>query len=557
MTHLSGKSKYGWSAFVLLTSVALFFIYPADVILSGNQHIYFFWGMKNAGLGYLTNDFLAQEADPFPLFSYIVEFTESYLGQWFYYVCFWLACLVYIASLFGILRQLFREKKISTFWLPLATVFLFLHATPIWSFLLRHTFEIDLRWLWDNGFAEQGLLMGYFQPSSMGVLLLWSLERYLKRKLVLACVLAAVAGVFHANYLLVGGVMVTVYLALEARHKNWKPVIISALLALAITVPYVVYIYQNFTTAGMGEEEIAAFTQALDAVRQDNPHLDPKAWLNTQAALKLLLIATAAIILRNTRLYWAYASLIGLTLVLGAVALLSDNLFLINLAPWRLSVVLVPIATATVVYHSMQWLAVRNKAWLFIRLGSLLFLACMTLAYRIFGDFFRWDKLLLVYVVYGVFFVSILLYFRKRPDRQIRLACVAVIGAYMMLGLVTIALEEKDIWYQECGDIIEPNIKEEDKKNSLYLVPPKETYIRLKVGVPVYVDNNLYFSRNLANWKERKDFADWFYGLSYHERLANIDELKRRGITHIVWRGGDRTDIPQLEYVTERVFRIK
>lgn len=556
MLREEGKSKYKWSAFLLLNSIAFFFIYPADIILSGNQYIYFFWGMKNAGVGYLANDPLASEADPFPLFSYIVEFTERYVGQELYYVLFWLVCLVYVVSLFNLAKHLFG-KWTMTFWGLFSTLFLFLHATPIWSFFFRHVFDVDLRWLWDNGVANQGLLMGYFQPSSMGVLLLWSLERYLKGKVIFASLLAAIAGAFHANYILIGGMMIATYLLLEAKKNNWKPAIIPAVLSLVIVTPYIIYIYHNFTTVGMGAEELSAFKEALEAVRIDNPHLDPGAWLNWQTVVKIALLGIAGTLLKETKLYLPYAILLGITILISVIALVSNNLFLINLAPWRLSVVLVPIATTVLVFYTVNWLVEKGRKWLIAMSIIMLVPTVLTITYRIFGDFFRLDKSLFLYVSYALFLLGVLFFFKKQAKLQMRLLSIAVIGALMGLGLFTTILEERAIWDEQCGEIIQPNITDADKKSSLYLIPPQETYIRLRFGVPVYVDNNLYFSRDLADWKARKDFADHFYILPSEEKFAMLSELKERGITHIVWRGEDAEDRPELEYVTDRLYRIK
>lgn len=532
MALAEGKlGKYTWAAFLLLVSIALFFIYPADVILTGNQYIYFFWGMKNAGIGYLANDFLAQEADPFPLFSLIVTFTETYLGRWFYYVLYWLVGLVYVASLFNIARYVFGERKISTFWLPVATLFLALHATPIWSFFMRHAFEVDLRWLWDNGVATQGLLMGYFQSSSMGVLLLWSVERFVKGKLVFACVLAAIAGAFHANYLLLGGVMVGVYLFLSVKEKKWLQIGLSFTLALTLTLPYAWYVYQNFTTVGMSVEELSAFKSALEVVRQDNPHLDPKAWLNAEAGFKMLLIGFAAWVLRKTKLGMSYMALLNAFILLSAAALLSGNVFLINLAPWRLSVVLVPVATCVLVFKAVEWLSGVGYRWVVVMCAMLLLPACMVFAYRFFGGFFRFDKMVFAYLLPLVVFVATLWVFRQKGGVKVVALCLESIVIYAFFGCFMFVLDS----LEKKGYALIHDVYKEREEGSLYLIPPADTYFRLEVGVSVYVDNNLYFSRNLADWKERKDFAEWFYSLSEEDGMKQMELLKERGITHVVY----------------------
>lgn len=560
MALAEGKlGKYTWAAFLLLVSIALFFIYPADVILTGNQYIYFFWGMKNAGIGYLANDFLAQEADPFPLFSLIVTFTETYLGKWLYYVLYWLVGLVYVVSLFNLAKHVFGEKKLTPFWVPFATLFLVLHATPLWSYLLRYAFNIDLRWLWDNGVATQGLLMGYFQPSSMGVLLLLSVERFAKGKTVFAAVLAALAGVFHANYLLLGCILVGVYAILQIKDKKWLQLGLSMALALILAMPYAWYVYQNFTTVGMSADEIVAFETALEAVRQSNPHLDPKAWLNVDTGFKLLLMGLAVWMLRGSQFFKLYLVLFVVTVLLSLIALLSGNVFFINLAPWRLSVVLVPIATVVLVYRVVEWLASMGYRWVLVFCISLFVLGFFILFYRSFGFVFRLDKsglvVALLFFIYGI----VIFLFEDYPRRQVFLVSSSVFVVFGLLGIVTYDSDARELaWERSWLQFFKSDFDKKVSQNDLYMVPPDRTKFRLNMEVPVYVDNNLYFSRNLADWKRRKDFADWFYCLTLDEQLNNLDTLKVKGITCVSLNGfASKAEPELLEEMGFGLYRIK
>ena len=90
--------------FYLLVSVLLVLVYPLDLYFpTGNQCIYFFWGIKNSGFGFLEHDFLATQADPFPLFSWLVQYSYSLFGSNSFFVWYWLLNLVYVVAFFEIM----------------------------------------------------------------------------------------------------------------------------------------------------------------------------------------------------------------------------------------------------------------------------------------------------------------------------------------------------------------------------------------------------------------------------------------------------------------------
>ncbi len=495
-------------------------------VLMGNQYIYFFWGMKNAGVGHLVGDVLASEPDPFPLFSYIIEFTERYLGQGFYYVWFWLICVIYVVGYFGIIKSLFPNRGYKLFWLVVIPFFLFLHATPIWGFLMRYFLNIDLIGLWDDGVAKQGLLRGYFQPSSMGVLLLWSVERFLKKKVVFAVILAALAGAFHANYLLLGGVLVGVYSIMLIRDSKWLQLALSLVFSFVIVLPYTWYVYQNFTTVGMTVEEVEVFRNALAAVKEENPHLDPTSWLNWRAGFKLLLVLVASAMLRKTRLFSLYLSLVGATVFLSVMALVIGNDLFINLAPWRMSIILVPIAVAVIIGSWVD--RAREQVFLVVLLFALL--SVVVLLYRTFGNTEALD-VWRVSVLVGVGLIVLGFVFLRHIFVNIVSLIVCVL-CFFTLGVRTFNLESwgKSFINKSYSELSYEEFMDDD----VFLIPPKLTYFRLDVGVPVFVDNNLYFSRNLADWQKRKQMADWFYSLPDEEKWENLKPFKEMGVTVVV-----------------------
>src|SRR6516165_2538625 len=60
--------------------------YTQPPLYYSNQNQYFLHGLARGGLGFLNEDWLANTADPTPVFSALVAFTYRYLSESLFYV---------------------------------------------------------------------------------------------------------------------------------------------------------------------------------------------------------------------------------------------------------------------------------------------------------------------------------------------------------------------------------------------------------------------------------------------------------------------------------------
>src|SRR5262245_15565179 len=101
------SSRRGWRAALLLLALAAFAAAHTQAPLYYSyQHPYFFHGLAQAGLGNLDQDWLANTADPTPLFSSLVAFTHRYLHDALFHVYFFLLLMLYAYSLLGVFEYL-------------------------------------------------------------------------------------------------------------------------------------------------------------------------------------------------------------------------------------------------------------------------------------------------------------------------------------------------------------------------------------------------------------------------------------------------------------------
>src|SRR5436189_6461634 len=92
------------AALFLLGAAAFGVAYCQAPLYYSNQNQYFLHGLAEAGEGLLRDDWLAQTADPTPLFSGLVALTARYHYPWMFHVYHAILFAVYGAALLGIFR---------------------------------------------------------------------------------------------------------------------------------------------------------------------------------------------------------------------------------------------------------------------------------------------------------------------------------------------------------------------------------------------------------------------------------------------------------------------
>src|SRR5579875_2048453 len=79
--------------------------YTQPSLYYSNQNQYFLHGLARGDLGFLREDWLANTADPTPLFSAIVAFTYRYLHESAFYLYYILIFGIYFHALLGIFEH--------------------------------------------------------------------------------------------------------------------------------------------------------------------------------------------------------------------------------------------------------------------------------------------------------------------------------------------------------------------------------------------------------------------------------------------------------------------
>jgi hypothetical protein len=336
----------GWS---LLFALA----YTQPRLYYSNQNQYFLHGLAQGGRGFLKDDWLANTADPTPLFSTVVALTHRYLHESSFYLYYILILGIYFHALLGVFEHLSGGRTTARTRLGFLALLVLVHSA-----LLRWTsaqlLGVDYPWYFQAGIANQYILGAGLQPSVFGVLLVLSVCTFLHDRPFLAGTWSSLAAVMHSTYLLSAASLTLAYLYLLVRDRRIREALFVGLWALLLVSPMLVYIFRTF---GPSSPEAFAEAQHLLAHFRIPHHAQVDRWLDGIAWGQIGWILAAMCLVRGSRLFIILAVCVVLGLALTLVQLGTGNDTLALLFPWRVSAILVPIATAIILARIVQGLA--------------------------------------------------------------------------------------------------------------------------------------------------------------------------------------------------------
>lgn len=470
--------------------------YSQAPLFTSNQNQYFLHGLARAGFGELQRDWLVGTLDPTPLFSALVWLIHSAFGSWFFYVEYGLIMAVYLISL-TVIAQSAASTLSWRFRTRLFLVAMILVHSQAFRYLLARVPGEHWEYLFEAGVAGQRLLGPVLQPSSAGALLLAALALSLHGRYSLAAAASALAASFHPTYLLSAAVLTAAFAGYQIwAGQGWRRAGLTVGIASILVLPITLYTASLFFPTGPETWRLAAETLVEFRIPH---HAIPGLWFDITVVVKLALLGAAmALAWRHRSLMIPLAALFMVATILTLVEVITGNLRLALLMPWRLSVVLIPTATALLVARGVSSAPVERGAWI----GRSAVLAAI-------------------------------------------LAAAAGVGAFVLL-------QQRQA--QQPFQSVFDRIAAELAPDQTYLIPPKLQEFRLATGAPAFVDFKSipYHDREVLEWYERIRLAQFFYrddpvfvdcGL-----LGAIDE--RQAITHVLLGPELATlECPQLKFL--------
>lgn len=506
----------------LLATVIFSLAYTQSPLYEGNQNTKFLHGLAMAGKGYLQQDWLANTIDPLPVFTYLVYLTARVNENLFYFQ-YALIFGLYILGIMGILSTLYKDRWTLTKQVAFFTLFLLIHSRHA-IIRIEKVYDFNIEFL-QNGLAGQYLLGIEYQNSAFGVFILLSIFAFLKNKYYLAALFLGIATLFHSAYLFSAGLITIAYLMLifldNVKASNaWQersfPKIIQAVkqpffLGLFTTILVLPVIWHNQVYLGATSPETQA--TALDLMIHERiPHhaLVSSFWNNTHY-IQVGIILVGLILAYRSRLFVIMLSLALGGLIFSVIQVVMDSDSLALMAPWRVSVLLVPLSVsliiAFIVSSLIDLLHMNNPKFLFLFVPLLLYVVFINVR----GGLELQD-------IYG----------SGRKERRL---------VQMM-----------------------DTVKKEKQPGDLYMVPPEDNLFddfRIFTGAPTFITwkSHPYKDVEFLEWYKRVEQGDRFFKSGGEDKCNQLKALvSEYGITHVVFKS---KEVPLYCDFAQEIHRIE
>ena len=512
----------------ILLAVAFAVAHTQSPLYYSNQNQYLLHGLADGGLGHLSHDWLARTTDPTPVFSALVSAGYRHLGEWSFQAAYFLLLVLYFLSARWLVAALPGVPDTRAFRLLWAAGFVAAHAAVLRVASVAAV-GVDYPWYFQAGVAAQYLLGPGVQPSAFGVFLVTALAAFANRRPVLACGLAALPCALHGTYLLPSGFVVFGFLvAMFRQEEHAGPRAFAGMLvASAVAVPVAAWTLFTF-----GPENTTTFEQAqriLAEVRIPH-HCVVTRWFDLVAGLQVAWIAVGVALLWRSRLFLPVllAALLGLGATL--VQYDSGNPTFSLAFPWRISVLLVPVATAVVAARLAALVPASRAAE---AAGAALVLAL---------------------AAGGVWVTLAGKGYRTNDAEDATYAYLRANATAGDVYLLPVKLPPVGTGRGAVSNTFQPPPRAKEGTNQ---IPVDWQRFRLHGGARVYVDFKSvpYADVQVLEWLRRMKKCEAWYQ-AWHEGGRNADDvledLRREGVTHVV---GTRDRPIAADYLEEVDFR--
>jgi hypothetical protein len=512
----------GLVAVLVLCGLAAFAAaYGQAPLYYSNQNQYFLHGLAAAGDGLLDEDWLANTADPTPVFSGLVALTACFLHPWVFYLYHGLLLALYAAALVGVFAVLAGPDLAARRWPVFLALLVLIHAA-LTRWAVYRLAGLDYAWYFQSGVAGQYVLGAMLQPSVFGVLLVVAVALFARGNDIAAIVCAAGGATIHSTYLLPAALLTAGFMTALALEGRLRRALLVGGLALVLVLPVTAYVLIRF--APTSPETFAESQDILVNLRIPH-HCLPQLWLDPIAGLQIAWLGLALVLLWRTRLFAVFAVVLALATLLTVAQVATGSYTLALLFPWRISAVLMPIATAVVLTRlvALRWRVLDSAG------------AASFIAFALWGGA-------------GIWICAFGLAFRNAADELPLYEYVRTHGRPGDVYLLPVRVPDLKgtVRGSQSSDFKPVAVKRSDTQ----VIPVDLQRFRLLAGAPIYVDFKSipYKDADVIEWRDRLLAAQALQKQVAHGQLATARaDMRRRGITHLVVPAGPDLRDPRLE----------
>lgn len=500
----------------LFWAVVFGLAYTQGPLYFSNQNQYFLHGLAKGGLGNLGKDWLANTADPTPLFSTVVALTYRHGHEALFYAYYILLFGVYFQGMVGVFTAVAGPRATPAARACFIVLLLVSHSAAV-RWLSWRLLDGDYPWFLQTGVANQYVLGPSLQPSVFGVFLVLSVALFLQDRPLLAVLCSSGAAAVHATYVPGAALLTLAYLWLLLRERRHRTALLVGLAALAVVTPTLIH---HLVVFGPTSAEAFARAEFLLAQVRVPHHSQPTRWLDWIAVLQVFWIAAAWRLVRHERLGFIFAFVALLTLVLTLLQVFTESNTLALLFPWRTTAYLVPLATAVIfTVVAVRMSSVMTVSNTFVQGGAAVIIVLLA--------------------ALGTFITVADGGYNAADDGQALLDHVRDTKQPDDLYLVPARLPTP---HPVPRSSIPPDFKPASPANAAaHPLSFDLQRFRLSTGAPIYIDFKSipYRDVEVLEWFDRVLWTDRFYHQLGADSLGKLHaELRQRGITYVVVRDG-------------------
>ncbi|MBX9682041.1 MAG: hypothetical protein K2X38_25055 [Gemmataceae bacterium] len=500
--------------------------YTQAPLYYSNQNQYFLHGLADAGVGRLRDDWLANTADPTPVFSGFVAIVVRTLGEHAFYGIHVLLLGIYAASLMAIFVRLAGDRDSARLRLVFFAVFVAIHSA-LARWVSYRLLGWDYPWYFQAGVAGQYALGGMLQPSMFGVLLIASVAAHLWDRTTLAVCLMAGAAIMHSTYLLGAGMLTIAYVIDRCQVRSWKQAAAISAGSLLLVLPTLIDALIFFMPTS---PEMFAESQRILARVRIPHHCLPRLWLDGVAAAQIAWILLGILLTCGSKLCPILAAVFGFSALLTTAQVLTDSDTLALLFPWRTSAILVPIATTIILSRAI----LAGHARLQRPIAAWSAAALLTLV-AIGGAALMRNR-----VGYRNNDAELPLYDFVRTNRS-------------QGDVFLLPMKMPNLAASTRGSLSSDFKPLAERSKDARIVPIDFQRFRLAAGAPIHVDFKSipYKDVDVLEWRRRMEWNEGIYKEGVLNKEETVAELAREGITHVVVTRNHDVRSPGLELVYE------
>ncbi|MBP3960118.1 hypothetical protein J8F10_33245 [Gemmata sp. G18] len=500
----------------VLLAIAFAVAHTQSPLYYSNQNQYLLHGAALAGHGHLARDWLATTSDPTPLFSALVAGACA-IHPWVLQPAYFVLLMAYFLAVRWLVATVPNVPDTRATRITFAALFTATHAA-ILRWLSVQTVGVDYPWYLQAGVAAQYLLGPGIQPSAFGVLLVFALAAFAHGRPVLACALAAVTCWFHSTYLLPAGLLVLGFVLELLREGRTRAGIGAGSVALTVVVPVIAFTVWRFDPFGSNTDRAM---HVLAHTRIPH-HCLPARWFDPVAGVQLAWLTFGLLLARRAPFGRALAvAVLGGALITGVeLVLQKDSLALAF--PWRVSVLLVPVATTVIIAQLLARKPPGTRAARIALAG------------------------LVALVAGGVVVTVGGLGYRGADERELYDYVHATAGPDDVY-LIPTAFPKVGAGRGAVSNTFAPPPRAKEGTNQ---VPVDLQRFRLATGARIYVDFKSvpYAAAEVEEWERRMKFASALTVGGAWDAPGRPEQLKSEGITHVIW---PRTQPLSAKYLEE------